>query len=228
MRRPCRGRRCSRAGAAGGVQVREELGALLVRAELVLTGKLIHPAKRGHPLLTDQLLRRSEVLGQRTPRLRCTAHLCPSARRSRRPVLHPTGCGSRKGAARRSRTGLMVPGSITLSTMTPSPCRRGLGRPRRPARRRRPRPRGPASCRGSCCDAPAGGRRRERSCAPPWKPSAARCRPAGAAATAELRATGETARKREPTMLAQLTPQQLQIVRLVPHGPPTRPRHSCS
>jgi DNA-binding CsgD family transcriptional regulator len=34
----------------------------------------------------------------------------------------------------------------------------------------------------------------------------------------ELRATGETARKREPSTLTQLTPQQLQIVRLVAQG----------
>jgi DNA-binding CsgD family transcriptional regulator len=37
-------------------------------------------------------------------------------------------------------------------------------------------------------------------------------------AQAELRATGETARKREPSTLTQLTPQQLQIVRLVAQG----------
>ena len=35
---------------------------------------------------------------------------------------------------------------------------------------------------------------------------------------AELRATGETARKREPSTLTQLTPQQLHIVRLVAEG----------
>ncbi len=37
-------------------------------------------------------------------------------------------------------------------------------------------------------------------------------------AHAELRATGETARKREPSALSSLTPQQLQIVRLVTDG----------
>jgi DNA-binding CsgD family transcriptional regulator len=37
-------------------------------------------------------------------------------------------------------------------------------------------------------------------------------------AAAELRATGETARKRDASTLAQLTPQQLQIVRLVAEG----------
>jgi DNA-binding CsgD family transcriptional regulator len=37
-------------------------------------------------------------------------------------------------------------------------------------------------------------------------------------ARAELRATGETARKREPSTLAQLTPQQLHIARLVAEG----------
>jgi DNA-binding CsgD family transcriptional regulator len=37
-------------------------------------------------------------------------------------------------------------------------------------------------------------------------------------ARAELRATGETARKREPSTLSQLTPQQLHIVRLVAEG----------
>jgi DNA-binding CsgD family transcriptional regulator len=37
-------------------------------------------------------------------------------------------------------------------------------------------------------------------------------------ARAELRATGETARKREPSTLTQLTPQQVQIVRLVAQG----------
>jgi DNA-binding CsgD family transcriptional regulator len=34
----------------------------------------------------------------------------------------------------------------------------------------------------------------------------------------ELRATGETARKRDPSTLTQLTPQELQIVRLVGEG----------
>ena len=37
-------------------------------------------------------------------------------------------------------------------------------------------------------------------------------------ATAELRATGETARRRDPSTLRQLTPQELQIVRLVGEG----------
>jgi DNA-binding CsgD family transcriptional regulator len=37
-------------------------------------------------------------------------------------------------------------------------------------------------------------------------------------AGAELRATGETARKRDPSTLTQLTPQELQIVRLVGEG----------
>jgi DNA-binding CsgD family transcriptional regulator len=37
-------------------------------------------------------------------------------------------------------------------------------------------------------------------------------------AAAELRATGETARKRDPSTLAQLTPQELQIARLVAEG----------
>ena len=39
-----------------------------------------------------------------------------------------------------------------------------------------------------------------------------------ARAAGELRATGETARKPEPTMLAALTPQQTQIVQLVAAG----------
>ena len=37
-------------------------------------------------------------------------------------------------------------------------------------------------------------------------------------AGAELRATGETARKRDPSTLGQLTPQELQIIRLVGEG----------
>ena len=37
-------------------------------------------------------------------------------------------------------------------------------------------------------------------------------------AEAELRATGETARKRDPSTLDQLTPQELQIARLVAEG----------
>jgi DNA-binding CsgD family transcriptional regulator len=37
-------------------------------------------------------------------------------------------------------------------------------------------------------------------------------------AAAELRATGETARKRDPSTLAELTPQELQIARLVAEG----------
>jgi DNA-binding CsgD family transcriptional regulator len=48
----------------------------------------------------------------------------------------------------------------------------------------------------------------ERLSASPWEERA----------RAELRATGETARKREPSTLTQLTPQQLQIVRLVAQG----------
>ncbi len=37
-------------------------------------------------------------------------------------------------------------------------------------------------------------------------------------AAVELRATGETARKRDPSTVAQLTPQELQIARLVGEG----------
>ena len=37
-------------------------------------------------------------------------------------------------------------------------------------------------------------------------------------AASELRATGETARRRDPSTLTQLTPQELQIVRLVGEG----------
>jgi DNA-binding CsgD family transcriptional regulator len=37
-------------------------------------------------------------------------------------------------------------------------------------------------------------------------------------AGAELRATGETARRRDPSALGQLTPQELQIIRLVGEG----------
>jgi DNA-binding CsgD family transcriptional regulator len=37
-------------------------------------------------------------------------------------------------------------------------------------------------------------------------------------AGAELRATGETARRRDPSTLSQLTPQELQIIRLVGEG----------
>jgi DNA-binding CsgD family transcriptional regulator len=48
----------------------------------------------------------------------------------------------------------------------------------------------------------------ERLGASPWEERAG----------AELRATGETARKREPGTLTRLTPQQLQIVRLVTEG----------
>jgi DNA-binding NarL/FixJ family response regulator len=41
-------------------------------------------------------------------------------------------------------------------------------------------------------------------------------------ARSELRATGETARKRDPSTLGQLTPQELQIVRLVAEGATNR------
>ncbi|HEV3495559.1 MAG TPA: hypothetical protein VHA34_04320, partial [Actinomycetes bacterium] len=48
-------------------------------------------------------------------------------------------------------------------------------------------------------------------------------------AGAELRATGETARKRDPGTLTQLTPQELQIIRLVGEGGTTaRSAPSCS
>ena len=43
-------------------------------------------------------------------------------------------------------------------------------------------------------------------------------RPWAARAETELRATGETARKREPSTLDQLTPQELQIAGLVATG----------
>ena len=42
--------------------------------------------------------------------------------------------------------------------------------------------------------------------------------PWAARAEAELRATGETARRRDPSTLSQLTPQELQIIRLVGEG----------
>src|SRR5262249_27569015 len=48
----------------------------------------------------------------------------------------------------------------------------------------------------------------ERLRAGPWAERAA----------AELRATGETARKRDPSTLAQLTPQELQVARFVADG----------
>ena len=48
-------------------------------------------------------------------------------------------------------------------------------------------------------------------------------------ARAELLATGETARKRDPSTLSQLTPQELQIVRLVGAGGTNeRSQPSCS
>ena len=37
-------------------------------------------------------------------------------------------------------------------------------------------------------------------------------------ARAELRASGETARRRDPSAIAQLTPQELQVARLVAEG----------
>lgn len=48
----------------------------------------------------------------------------------------------------------------------------------------------------------------ERFRAAPWADRAA----------AELRASGETARKRDPSTLSRLTPQELQIARLVGEG----------
>jgi len=42
--------------------------------------------------------------------------------------------------------------------------------------------------------------------------------PWAARAEAELGTTGETARRRDPTALSQLTPQELQIIRLVGEG----------
>jgi ATP/maltotriose-dependent transcriptional regulator MalT len=52
----------------------------------------------------------------------------------------------------------------------------------------------------------------ERLGAAPWAESA----------RVELRATGETARKRDPSTVSQLTPQELQIVRLVAEGATNR------
>jgi len=52
----------------------------------------------------------------------------------------------------------------------------------------------------------------ERLGAAPWEERA----------RTELRATGETARKRDPSTLDQLTPQEMQIVRHVAEGPRTR------
>jgi DNA-binding CsgD family transcriptional regulator len=48
----------------------------------------------------------------------------------------------------------------------------------------------------------------ERLCAFPW----------GERARTELRASGETARRRDPSRLGDLTPQELQIARLVAAG----------
>ena len=105
--------------------------------------------------------------------------------------------------------------------------------PGRRTRRRTSRTRWPntSAYRGrSCRRAPSW--HTARSCAAPGAaPTRARCCGAalerfdalGAApwadrAAAELRATGETARKRDASTLDQLTPQELQIARLVAEG----------
>ena len=42
--------------------------------------------------------------------------------------------------------------------------------------------------------------------------------PLGERATAELRASGETARKRDPSTLVKLTPMELKVAQLVSSG----------
>jgi DNA-binding CsgD family transcriptional regulator len=78
---------------------------------------------------------------------------------------------------------------------------------------------GPSWPTGRRCEGPGGGARP----APNLRNALATFQRLGAApwaerATAELRATGESARKRDPSAFAQLTPQELQIIRLVGEG----------
>ena len=71
----------------------------------------------------------------------------------------------------------------------------------------------------STCAASAGGSTRASTCAPPfdgfeWLGAA----PWAERALRELRATGEKARKRHLSPLAELTPQEIQVARLVGDG----------
>ena len=50
------------------------------------------------------------------------------------------------------------------------------------------------------------------------------CEPWAERARAELRASGESARKRDPSTIDQLTPQELQIARLVADGGLSNPQ----
>ncbi len=52
----------------------------------------------------------------------------------------------------------------------------------------------------------------------PWRPERWSARPWAERTANELRATGQSVRKREVSALTQLTPQELQIARLVAEG----------
>ena len=77
----------------------------------------------------------------------------------------------------------------------------------------------PAASRASTCGGNGGGSRRETTSAlPSTRFEALGAEPWAERARAELRATGETVRKRDPSTVDELTPQELQIARLVAEG----------
>ena len=139
----------------------------------------------------------------------------PGRRRAGAGALRPVGAG-RRGAVGRAGAGRL-----------PRAGRAGR-RGRRPLRGRDPATstaRGRSTARGSTCTtastcaASADGSTPASTCAPPstgfeWLGAA----PWAERALRELRATGEKARKRHLSPLAELTPQELQVARLVGDG----------
>ena len=136
---------------------------------------------------------------------------------------------SRARRWRSSRRGRRTPARASRPAAGRSAARcwpRGTRRPstsrrcsRWPTTRARSTSRACACTTASTCAASGGARTRARSSAPRSRTfEAYRSEPLAERARAELRATGETARKRDPSTIDQLTPQELQIARFVASG----------
>ena len=116
--------------------------------------------------------------------------------------------------------------SAAAGCWSPAPPRSSASRRRSALQRAGERPlrAGAHRARLTASSLPARAARAEaRTRAPPRRPletlrAARRGRPWAERAPAELRASGETARRRDPSTLDQLTPQELQIARVVAAG----------
>ena len=160
----------------------------------------------------------------------------PVARAGARETLPAPGPGRRSAAAHAARHEQSArakgqPWALARAARSARPARaddeleREFDEALACTRRRRTssRPRGRASPTARAYAAPASASARAKSCARRSRPStrSAPCR-GRTCARAELEATGETARKRDPSTLDQLTPQELQIALLLADGRTTR------